>query len=300
MNRKEFLKYSGLGALALGLTPSLYCTGPGPQKQLANPGLKPTENFNPDLEVELTAVTDEVQILPGEKTRVYTYLVKVTHGDQSLVATVNNSYIGPVLRVRRGQKIRINFHNQLSQESIIHWHGLHLPPEMDGHPRYALENNETYVYEMEIVDPAGTYWFHPHPHEITGLQVYRGLAGLFIVSDQEEEDLNLPSGEFDLPMVIQDRTFDNSNQLQYLENDMMSRMAGFFGDTILINGKREPSQVATNAYRMRIINGSNARIYKLAWSDQTPLVVIGTDGGLLEESISKPYLMLALGERAEV
>ena len=300
MNRKEFLKYSGIGALALGICPTLCCTGPRNRRELARPSLEASKDFDPDLEVELTARPDEVQIFPGEPTRVYTYHSKVTRGDPAQVTTIDESCAGPVFRVRQGQNIRVFFHNQLPDESIIHWHGLHLPPEMDGHPRYAVGNNETYVYELEIVDPAGTYWFHPHPHGITGVQVYRGLAGLFIVSDQQEEELNLPSGGFDLPLIIQDRTFARNNQMQYLEHGMMDRMAGFFGETILVNGKRELLQVAANAYRLRVINGSNARIYKLAWSDQTPIVVIGTDGGLIGEPVSKPYLMLAPGERVEI
>jgi hypothetical protein len=91
-----------------------------------------------------------------------------------------------------------------------------------------------------------SYWFHPHPHGITGVQVYRRLAGLFLVSDQQEEELNLPAGEFDLPLIIQDRAFDHNNQLQYLDHGMMDRMVGFFGDTILVNGKSEAKQVAAN------------------------------------------------------
>ncbi len=300
MNRKEFIKYAGIGAFALGIYPTLCCTGPRNRKELANPSLEASEDFDPDLEVELTARPDEIQIFPGEPTWVYTYRSEVTSGNPAQVTTIDGSYAGPVFRVRRGQKVRIYFHNQLPDESIIHWHGLHLPPEMDGHPRYAVGNNGTYVYELEIVDPAGTYWFHPHPHGITGVQVYRGLAGLFIVTDQEEEELNLPAGEFDLPLIIQDRVFDHNNQLQYLEHGMMDRMVGFFGDTILINGKSEAKQVAANAYRLRVINGSNARIYKLAWSDQTPIVVIATDGGLINEPVTKPYLLLAPGERVDI
>jgi FtsP/CotA-like multicopper oxidase with cupredoxin domain len=104
-----------------------------------------------------------------------------------------------------GQKLRVNFTNRLAEESVIHWHGLHVPPEMDAHPRYAIGPGETYVYNLPITNRAGTYWYHPHPDGRTGPQVYNGLAGLLLVSDDEEAALRLPSGEYDVPLVIQDR-----------------------------------------------------------------------------------------------
>lgn len=147
---------------------------------------------------------------------------------------------------------------------------------------------------------AGTYWFHPHPHQLTGGQAYFGLAGLFIVSDDEEAALGLPAGEYDLPLVLQDRLFDSKNRLVYMTN-MMDSMTGFVGDTILVNGKPNFSlNVKASAYRLRLLNGSNSRIYKLAWQDGTPLTVIGSDGGLLETAVTREYLMLAPGERAEL
>ena len=103
----------------------------------------------------------------------------------------------------------------------MHWHGMHVPEKDDGHPKDVIGNGETYIYEFEIMNRAGTYWFHPHPHGRTGLQVYNGLAGLFIVTDDEEQQLKLPSGEYDVPIVIQDRQFDSNNQLVYLRRGRM-------------------------------------------------------------------------------
>ena len=144
----------------------------------------------------------------------------------------------------------------------------------------------------------GTYWFHPHPHGITGYQVYKGLAGMFIV---EESKSNLPSDKYELPLVIQDRRFDSSNQLLYLENNMMDRMVGFLGDQILINGQSDTSMEVDKATsRFRVLNGSNSRIYKLAWSDGSDLTVIGNDGGLLSKPTEKPYIILGPGERIDI
>jgi blue copper oxidase len=123
-------------------------------------------------------------------------------------------------------------------------------------------------------------------------QVYAGLAGLFVVSDEEEAGLGLPSGRFDIPIVLQDRTFDSNNRLFYSGGFMMEAMTGFLGNRVLINGKADHTlSVDRSVYRIRVLNGSNARIYKLAWGNETPLTVIDTDGGLLEEPVTKPYVM---------
>jgi FtsP/CotA-like multicopper oxidase with cupredoxin domain len=171
---------------------------------------------------------------------------------------------------------------------------------MDGHPQYAIEPNESLVYEFEVLNRAGMAFYHPHPHELTAQQAYHGLAGAIIVNDEEEAALELPSGEYEVPIVIQDRRFDDENQLVYA-GSMRDRMMGFYGDKVLINGHADfQLDVASRTYRLRVLNGSNARIYKLAWDDGTPITVLGVDGGLLEKPEVKPYVMLAPGERLDV
>jgi FtsP/CotA-like multicopper oxidase with cupredoxin domain len=124
---------------------------------------------------------------------------------------------------------------------------------------------------------------------------------LLIVEDEEDAATGLPDGDHDIPLVLQDRTFDDSNQLVYLGQHMNERMFGFFGNDILVNGKPEFSlQVATRPYRLRLLNGSNARIYKLGFGDNRPLTVIGTDGGLLAQAVERPYVTLSPGERVEL
>jgi len=160
-------------------------------------------------------------------------------------------------------------------------------------PSGVLDNNEgTYL--------APTLRFKKGQKVRLFRQVYSGLAGLLIVSDAQEQALNLPSGDLDVPLVIQDRSFDGQNQLVYSAH-MMQRMQGFLGDRILVNGRPDfVLPVATRAYRLRLVNGSNSRIYKLAWDDGTPLTVIGVDGGLLESPKQHAYVMLAPGERLEL
>jgi bilirubin oxidase len=165
---------------------------------------------------------------------------------------------------------------------------------------YTVEPGEKFVYEFEVLNRAGTSFYHSHAHHLTAEQVYKGLAGMITVSDDEEKALDLPRGEYDVPLVIQDRTFDDNNQLQYLHG-MMGKMMGFLGDTILVNGKKDAEfAVKTHAYRFRALNGSSSRIYKLGWEDGTPLTAIGTDACLLEKPETRPYIMLAPGERVDL
>jgi FtsP/CotA-like multicopper oxidase with cupredoxin domain len=164
-----------------------------------------------------------------------------------------------------------------------------------------VSRGKSYLYEFEVVNRAGTYWYHPHHHDRTGLQVHQGLAGLFLVSDPSEGALNLPAGDDEILCVLQDRTLDANNQLVYVSGTPMDRMSGFLGDRVLVNGRPgSPLSLATRAYRLRLLNGSNSRVYKLAWSDRTAMTVIGTEGGLLERPIVRPYVTLAPGERAEL
>lgn len=296
INRREFLRYAGLGSAVLLTAPTALLAVP------AGRASEPQARFDPDLEIALTPAPAEVSLFPGRATRVWSYRGKVLKGDAAGLQTLPGSYLGPIIRVRRGQKIRVNLVNGIEQPTIIHWHGLHVPPHMDGHPRYAIGPGQRFVYEFEVVNRAGTYWYHPHPDRLTGLQVYHGMAGLFLVSDEEEQGLGLPSGEYDVPLVIQDRQFDADHQLVYLNGmGMMDQMMGFLGDRILVNGRPDfVLPVATRAYRLRLLNGSNSRIYKLAWSDGAPMMIIATDGGLLEHPVQRPYVTLAPAERVEL
>lgn len=297
INRRQFLRITGAGAAGLvsgGMT-SLLSAGAADAAGHASKG------FTPDLDLALKATANEIPILPGDPTGVWQFQGQVLKGDATTLTVLERSYLGPIIRARKGQKVRIRFTNDIADQSIVHWHGLHVPADMDGHPRLVIPRGETYVYEFEIRNRAGTYWYHPHPHGQTGPQVYGGLAGLFLVSDDEEASAGLPSGPYDIPLVLQDRAFDKGNQLIYLSGNHMDQMNGFLGDWIMVNGQPDFSlPVATRSYRLRLLNGSNSRIYKLAWRDGSPLTVIGTDGGLLEKPVQRRYVMLGPGERLEL
>lgn len=294
--RRQFMQYALAGAASAmfpGWAWSQHGTGAG----ILN--TKPNSAFKPDVEIEFIAQIAEIQILPGPRTSVFKYDGKVLRGPETALLK-STSYLGPIMNLAHGQKVRIFYYNKLPEPSIMHWHGMHVPQKMDGHPMYAIEPGERYVYEFEVKNLAGTNWYHAHPHEMTGPQVYRGQAGLITITDEQEQKLNLPDGEYDLPLVIQDRRFTAGNQLQYIFG-MHERMTGFLGDTILVNGQVNATiPVKSRAYRIRIFNGSNSRIYKLGWEDGMPLTAIGTDGGLLEAPETFPYIILAPAERVEL
>lgn len=290
--RRKFLQYAAVGTMASALPGCVFAE----KAQINN---KPNAAFKADVELELTAQVAEVPILPGPKTHVFSYHGKLLKGPKNVLKDMPG-YLGPMLNFEKGQKVRIYFHNQLPDPCITHWHGMHVPQKMDGHPMYEIYRGEQFIYEFEVENPAGTNWYHAHTHDMTAIQVYQGLAGLITVTDDHEQKLDLPSGEYDIPIVIQDRRFSNGNQLRYLHG-MHQRMIGFLGDTILVNGQADDTiPVKTRAYRLRVFNGSNSRIYKLGWEDGTPLTAIGTDGGLLEKPETFPYIMLAPAERIEL
>ena len=307
LSRRDFLRLAGWGALGLAASGGVgsFLAGCSSVTRISEGSATQTSgaltNGPADLELVLRVEPGEAQILPGKPTSIWRYSGEVLSGDANALQPLPGSYLGPIIRAQQDQRVRVRLENRVDEPTIVHWHGLLVPPEMDGHPRDAIQPGEEYIYEFEVRNRAGTYWFHPHPHTLTGPQVYRGLAGLFLVSDEEEMAAGLPAGEFDLPLIIQDRTFDRNNQLVYLQNEMMDRMMGFLGDQILVNGQLDfVLSAARRPYRLRLLNGSNSRIYKLAWEDESPLTIIGTDDGLLHKAVQRSYIMLGPAERVEL
>jgi FtsP/CotA-like multicopper oxidase with cupredoxin domain len=250
------------------------------------------------IEISLDARPDEVAILDGAATSVWRFDARQTSGRSVLAPLGRDSYLGPTLDLRRGDRLRVAFRNGLPEPSIVHWHGLDVPHDSDGHPTHAVASGGEYRYDFTVINRPGTYWYHAHPDPRTGPQVYRGLAGAIVVRDEDEESaLGLPERDHELLFVLQDRLLGEGNRLDYSFHPML----GFLGDRILVNGRLpEPVSVRAGSYRLRILNGSNSRIYKLAWSDESPLVVVATDGGLLPAPREVPYAVLAPGQRVEL
>ena len=256
----------------------------------------------PDVDLRLVASLDRAPIFPGAETPILRFSGELIAGRPDALKP-SPSFLGPTLDLRRGERIRVHFVNRLPEPSIVHWHGMLVPERADGHPRFAVPSGGTYTYDFVVRNPAGTYFYHPHPHGRTGFQVYYGLAGLITVREPFESGMGLPPEAFELPLVIQDRRVARDNSLAYA-GGMMDAMNGMLGDTMLVNGLANAAfPVSPRAYRLRVLNASNARIYKLAWSDGAPITVVGTDGGFLsaaEGVQTRAYVTLAPSERVEI
>jgi spore coat protein A, manganese oxidase len=262
----------------------------------------------------------------------------------------NGLYPGPTFEVRRNQPIFVKWENHLpfehllpvdrtlhgtdanqpSVRTVVHLHGGRVRPENDGFPEaWFTKNFKNFgdkflheVYYYPNCQRATTLWYHDHALGITRLNVYAGLAGFYLIRDDKEEKLNLPKGKYEIPLVIQDRSFYLSGkrrgELFYpsqpgqlpppqisppINPDLPnpSVVPEFFGDTILVNGKVWPYlEVEPRKYRFRVLNGSNSRFYRMRLSSGQNFFQIGTDGGLLEAPVETPVIILAPGERADV
>ena len=225
---------------------------------------------------------------------------EIAPGVESPILTWGDGPVGPTIEAHRGQRATITMHNELREPTIAHWHGLRPPEHSDGHPRMQVGPGATREYDFEVAEPAGLYWYHSHAHELTGPQVYLGLAGLFIVRDDTETALGLPTGARELALVLQDKRQDRSGELRY-DPRGPQLMEGFLGDSPFVNGTRYPRvDVDSALYRLRLLGASNARIFRIGLSNGAPLVLIGGDVGLLETPVELPYLDIATGERADL
>ncbi|MHC4140484.1 MAG: multicopper oxidase domain-containing protein [Planctomycetota bacterium] len=180
---------------------------------------------------------------------------------------------------------------------VVHLHGGHLEAASDGYPESTFPPGQQVVYEYPNWQLPSTLWYHDHALGITRLNVIMGLAGFYLIRDAYEQSLGLPSGEFEIPLAIQDRTFNPDGSFQYpaIWQDL------FFGDTVLVNGKVWPFlNVKQGKYRFRMLNGSTSRTYTLTLSTGAPFHQIGAEGGLLPAPVSVNQITLGPGERADV
>lgn len=236
----------------------------------------------------------------GENLVLRTTNVEVWPGTTTEVIALNNSYPSPTIIINKGDNFSVVFENQHSEEATIHWHGLLVPEMMDGHPKDAVMPGQSYTYSFPVFQRAGTYFYHSHAHHLTAKHVYKGFAGFFIVNDEDEISLGLPRGEFDVPLLIQDRRSVNQPQFTYQPN-MMDVMIGYLGNLPLVNGTPDAFfDVQKTLYRFRILNGSNARVYKLALSDNSNFWLIASDSGLKDHPAQINNFFLAPGERADI
>jgi spore coat protein A, manganese oxidase len=262
----------------------------------------------------------EVEVLPGPATRMWTY---------------GGTFPGPTIRRPAGRRTEVTFRHELPRsagELTVHLHGGHNRTQFDGQPGGLTPSHarsyycripkglsarqsgndlllrpgasRTYVYElMEDGRPerAAFQWYHDHRLDHTARNVWRGLAGMWIIDDAFEAGLPLPSGERDLPLMLVDRSFDRHNQLTDPFTNRQPPADGIDGHLVLVNGAHMPfHRVSAQRYRLRILNASQFRSYNVFLSNGAPLIQIGTDSGLMPKPVRRQEVMLGPAERAEL
>jgi FtsP/CotA-like multicopper oxidase with cupredoxin domain len=282
MDRREFLRHSGRSAGSLAFGAGAVLQGCESHPSLPEPDARPALAIPRSMDAAdalLTAGAAELD-LGSHASRGWGF---------------NGTLPGPTLRARVGDRASIALLNQLSEETTIHWHGMVVPAAMDGHPADAVPPGASYAYDYPIVQRAGMSWYHPHPHGRTGRQVWRGLAGALIVQDPTAEQ-GLPSGDREIPLLLRDGMLDGSGQLEYRRRD-----SGMVGDFPLVNGVPYPSiTLAPALHRLRVLNAANARVFRLGLSDGSRFMLIGNDGGLLDQAMELDRIELGPAERVDI
>jgi FtsP/CotA-like multicopper oxidase with cupredoxin domain len=229
-------------------------------------------------------------------------LSRVNLGSQSAyLLTYNGQVPAPRLEVKAGDTVRINFTNNLSQPTNLHYHGLHVSPNGNADNAFlSIPPGESLTYEFTIPKnhPSGTFWYHPHHHGYVAEQLFGGLAGLFIVRGELDEipEIQAAKEEF---IVLQDFALDASGRIQ--SPNHMEIMMGREGQLLTVNGRVNPSFTIPKGglLRLRMLNASPSRFYRLSLENH-PLYSIATDGVAIDAPIELAELLLAPGERAEV
>ena len=276
---------------------------------------------------EITQREASAEILPGVRTPLWTY---------------EGAFPGPTIESRRGRAVTVTHRNELPVPTVVHLHGGRTPADSDGYPTdlvlpsgghgspghpghaghsgpgmhdpRAVVTRLTRDYTFPLDQRPTLLWYHDHRMDFTAPAIWRGLAGLHVVRDDAEDDLGLPAGPRELPLMIADRAFAADGSLAYpsLDPELRERpgvhdpyFAGVLGDVILVNGAPWPvHEVDTARYRLRVLNASNARHYELeaVTDDGRPLdlVQVGADQGLLATPVTHRLLPIAPAERYDV
>src|ERR671913_4574 len=338
ISRRQFLKMGLMGGAGLALplgTLSIPLSRLAASASVRSPSVEPFEVPLPIPPIlkplrtgagtdyyEMIQKAGRQEILPGLKTELWGY---------------DGIFPGPTVEARSGRNVVIRQWNELPVPVATHLHGGKTPPESDGYPTDLIlpkghghgssahaghgsagEHSHFFKdYRYLNEQRAATLWYHDHRMDFTGPQVYRGLAGMYILRDEVEDSLPLPREEKEVPLVITDRTFNRDGSFYYpsidptltepgvLASATNGTYSGVFGDTILVNGAPWPVlEVSNTMYRFRILNASNARAYELALDPPPPggrpFVQVGSDGGLLEAPISHDRILTSPGERFDV
>ena len=240
--------------------------------------------------VKLKVTSGLHAFIKGQPTRTYGYSAPI---------------LGPVIRLRRGDEVQMTIENALNFVTTVHWHGLLVPGHNDGGPQQLIHPGHSWRPVLKIDQAAATLWYHPHPHHDTARQIYMGLTGMIIVDDGSDTQLGLPRtfGIDDLPLILQDRSFDSDGSIGYDNKDLnpLDVIYGARGETIIVNGAIAPfAKVPRGLVRLRLLNAANAQNFELRFSDKRTFYVIGSDGGFLSAPVAVTQLTISPAERFEI
>src|SRR3954447_3467632 len=240
---------------------------------------------------ELVQQQTQLEILPGLRTTTWGY---------------NGITPGPTIMNRRGQAAVVRQINNLPAVhpelrynvwSSTHLHGSCSLPEYDGYASDVTNPGQYKDYHYPNIQDARTLWYHDHGVHITAENAYMGLAAQYILHDPGEQALPIPHGQYDLPFILKDVMFQDSGDLVIDDNNEN----GIYGDVVLVNGRPWPlMQVEPRKYRFRVLNASVSRSYDLALDSGEPLIVIGTDGGLMPHPQPCANVKIGMAERYEI
>ena len=215
-------------------------------------------------------------------------------GIETASAGCNGPVLGPTLILHRGDFVEFSVTNALADTSTMHWHGFHVAAVHDGGPHNKIAPGATWSPAFEIMDRAGTYWYHPHLHMMTHLQVSKGISGMIWVRDETEQALALPRtyGVDEFPMVVQTKAFDESGQILADSHQDATAMVNATVNAAL--------EVPAQLLRFHVLNGASERAFNLGLEGNLAFYLIGTEGGLVSTPIPLTRLRLSPGERAEL
>src|SRR5712691_5259216 len=225
--------------------------------------------------------------------------MRFANGLDTPILAYNGESPGPIIQVTEGDRVRIAFRNAIpNQASTIHWHGMPVPADQDGNPMDAVASGDGRIYEFTLPQgSAASYWYHPHPHGSSAEQVYRGLAGAFLVKPKVDP---IPAAYGDTVLFLTDLRLAADGSLP--QQSMADLMNGRVGDQVLVNGQKKPVLTVQSGTRrrFRLFNATNARFLRLTFGD-APMTIIGSDGGLLAAPVQgATEILLSPAERAEV
>jgi len=223
-------------------------------------------------------------------------------GVDSQTMGFSQSYLGPTIRFYRGETTRVSFNNQIGEATTVHGHGLHVSGDVDGGPQGVIAPGATQTVALNIAQQAGTNWYHPHLMSKTAAHVHAGLAGLYLIEDDNARALPLPKayGVDDIPLIVQDRTFTGGKMQPYtVDNDAL--MDGLREATLIVNGTVNARRTVPAGWvRLRLLNASNARFYRFFLAGDAPFYKIATEGGFLNRPVKLTGITMAPGERNEI